>query len=167
MTTTAAAIDDLDTDAVIEERRGVYRDEFGFNTFRDNHGVICMIAGRVAAIVTTKRVGRQIARLLGAHSTPVFSVDRSLWVFLTDGPTPTDNTAQLSNDLFRYGASPLYPGAVIALPTPGSDRRCWLLSPAGEHRPSFGAVVGVVEAAAIAAAAAVVAEMPAAQASSR
>lgn len=165
MTTTTAGIDNLDTEVVIEERRDMYRKEFGLNTFRDNHGAICMIANRVSAIVTTKRLGQQITALLGTQPTPVFSVDRSLWVFLTDGPTPTDNTAQLSKDLFRYGASPLYPGAVIVLPTPGSDKRCWLHPPAGEHRPSFAAVVGVVETAATAAA--VVAEMPAAQAGSR
>ncbi|WP_433195826.1 hypothetical protein ACQP1G_42475 [Nocardia sp. CA-107356] len=148
MTTTTAGIDNIDTDAVIEERRGMYRKEFGFNTFRDNHGAICMIASQVSAIVTTKRLGRQITALLAAQPTPVFSVNRSLWVFLTDPPTPTDNTTQLSNDLFRYGASPLYPGAVIVLPTPGSDKRCWLHPPAGEYRASLAAVVGVVETAA-------------------
>ncbi len=167
MTTTATGIDALDIDTVVEERRGVYRKEFGFNTFRDNHGAICMIASGVSAIVTTKRLGQQITALLGTQPTPVFSVDRSLWVFLTDLPTPTDNTTQLSNNLFRYGASPLYPGAVIMLPTPGSDKRCWLHPPVGEHRPCFAAVVGVVETAATAAAATVVAETPAAQAGSR
>ena len=148
MTTTTAAIDSIDTDAVIEARRDVYRKEFGFNIFRDSHGAICMIAGRVCAIVTTKRLGQQITALLGTQPTPVFSVNRSLWVFLTNAPTPTDNTTQLSNDLFRYGASPLYPGAVIALPTPGSDKRCWLYPPAGQHPARFAAVVGLVETAA-------------------
>ncbi|WP_433759571.1 hypothetical protein [Nocardia sp. CA-135398] len=165
MTAITAGIDDTDT--AIEQRRAVYRTEFGFNTFRDDHGTICMIASRISAIVTTKRLGQQITALLASQPTPVFSVGTRLWVFLTDGPTPTDNTTQLSNDLFRYGASPLYPGAVVALPTPGSDKRCWLYPPAGEHRPCFAAVVGVVETAATAAAAAVVAEMPAVQAGSR
>ncbi|MFX0581099.1 hypothetical protein [Nocardia nepalensis] len=135
--------------AIIDERRRVYQDEFGFNTFRDPRtNAITMVAGRVSAVITTNTLGPQVRTLLDAAPVPVFSVGHRVWVFLTDSPTPTDNTAQLSVELFKHSAVPLFPGALIVLPTPGNEKRCWLHLPDGKTRPSFTAVVDAVETAA-------------------
>jgi hypothetical protein len=135
--------------AITDERRRVYQDEFGFNTFRDPRtNAITMVAGRVSAVITTHTLGPQVRTLLGAGSVPVYSVDHRIWVFLTDSPTPTDNTAQLTVELFKHGAVPLFPGALIVLPTPSNAKRCWLHLPDGNTRPSFAAVVDAIHTAA-------------------
>ncbi|WP_227999075.1 hypothetical protein [Nocardia australiensis] len=146
---TGTEASDTDPGLAIDQRCRVYRDEFGFNTFRDPRtGAITMVAGRVSAVITTNTVGPHVRTLLGAGSVPVFSVGHRVWVFLTDPPTPTDDIAQLNVELFTHSAVPLFSGALIALPTPGNAKRCWLHLPDGHSRPSFAAVVDAVETAA-------------------
>ncbi|WP_433194436.1 hypothetical protein ACQP1G_37655 [Nocardia sp. CA-107356] len=131
--------------AMIDERRRVYRDQFGFNTFRDPRtDAITMVAGSVSAVITPSSLGARVRALFGSGTVPVFSVGHRLWVFLAEGPTPMDNTAQLTADLFKCGAVPLVSGALIVLPTPGNDKRCWMHVPDGAARPPFAAVVEAV-----------------------
>lgn len=136
--------------AIIDERRRVYRDQFGFNTFRDPRtDAITMAAGPVSAVIAPNSLGLRVRALLGAGSVPVFSVGHRLWVFVTDGPAPADNIAALTADLFKYGAVPLVSGALIVLPTPGNRKRCWMYVPDGTARPGFAAVVDGVRTAAM------------------
>ncbi|MFE9328182.1 hypothetical protein ACIHDR_43260 [Nocardia sp. NPDC052278] len=135
--------------AMIDERRRVYRDQFGFNTFRDPRtDAITMVAGPVSAVITPRGLGPRVRALSGSGVAPVFSVGHRLWVFLADCPTPTDNTAQLTAGLFEYGAVPLVPGTLIVLPTPGNEKRCWMYLPYGVTRPSFAAMVEAFQTAA-------------------
>ncbi|WP_280314325.1 hypothetical protein [Nocardia wallacei] len=132
-----------------EQRCGVYRDELGWNTFRDGRtGAVVLRADRQWAVIVPKAFGLQLRSRLRERPAPMFSIDRAMWVFITGRPGTVIDRAEVSVSLTRLGAVPVLPGATVALPTPGDHRRCWLDAP-GRVRvlPSFGVVVDALLAA--------------------
>lgn len=132
-----------------EQRCGVYRDQLGWNTIRDSQtGAVVLRADRQWAVLVPKALGVRVRTRLRERPAPVFSIDRTVWVFVTGVPGRWVDTAEVSVSLTRFGAVPVLPGSTVALPTPGDHRRCWLDAP-GPPRvlPSFGVVVDVVLAA--------------------
>jgi len=140
MTTSIPTRGDADLDREIGDRCRVYQEAYGFHTSRYlGPEVIGVIAGQVSAVIVPRQLGVQMREML-AWSVPIFSVDRDIWVFLTAGPT--DHADSL--EMFRYGALVPSRGALIALPTPGISRRCWMQPPVGRCMPTFTLVADTV-----------------------
>lgn len=134
----------LEAAELAEQRCGVYRDHLGWNTIRDSQtGAIVLRADQQWAVIVPNRLGVQVRARLQEKPAPVFSINRTVWVFVTGVPGRVVDTADVSVSLARLGAVPVLPGATVALPTPGDHRRCWLHAP-DRVLPSFGAVVDAV-----------------------
>lgn len=134
----------LEAAELAEQRCGVYRDHLGWNTIRDSQtGAIVLRADQQWAVIVPRRLGVQVRARLRERPAPVFSIDRTVWVFITGRPGTVIDRAEVSVSLTRLGAVPVLPGATVALPTPGDPRRCWLHA-LDRVLPSFGVVVDAV-----------------------
>jgi hypothetical protein len=149
-TTAVVPVADTAIDRMIDRRCAVYRHEFGSDTFRaPRSGAICMSTGEAWAVIVSKCLGAQVGTLLREQPAPIFSVDRPVWVFLPSRAAQSGGTAKMSISLYKYGAVPVFPAAVVALPTPGRARRCCLHLPDQEGtRPAFDTVTDAIRAAA-------------------
>jgi hypothetical protein len=121
------------------ERHTVYRAYFDREL-----GALAVRAGHVCAMMTTADLGMAVHQLLAGQRVPVYSVGDRLWVFIVARPASTENLTRQAADLFKIAVTVAWPGAIIALPTPGNALRQWINGPLDTTPPSFATVVDAV-----------------------